>query len=698
MTATAAPRLTWRQPWYGAPLGLCLLFLLIVLRLVDPAMVERLRLAQFDSFHRLAPRSDDGVTVWIVDVDEESLRAHGQWPWPRWRLARLIEQLHAGGIAGLGIDMVFDQPDRLSPPLYSGQTEGLPRALRDALSELPSTDERLAEALAKGPVSVAALGLDFRLDPGAFRAPRTMFRSVGGGTLETLPAFKDAVRSLPLLTLAAAGEGLANATPEQDNIVRRVPIVAKVADTLMPSLGFDTLRLAIGARNFSVVSKGGVVAGVIAADVAVPTAGDGRLWLHFTPHRPERFTSAADLIEGRVDAAMLRGKIVLLGSTAYGLGDFHATPLDPRMPGVEIQAQAIENIANAAFLSRRNNADLIEAAVILVVGLLALFLVPYPRPMLAGALVAGGVLLLVGGSFAFFVLQRELLDVTGPIGSTAILVGQMLVAQLRTTDQERKRIASALARERELAARVEGEMTAARQIQMGMLPQIFPRVAGFEIAAGIEPAKAVGGDFYDVRLLDDGRVYFAIGDVSGKGVAAALFMALSQSLARANARLETDIARIVTATNRELSAENPAMMFVTLIAGLLDPHTGELTFTNAGHDAPIRIGADATLETLEGDGGPPLCVIDDLDYPALSATLAPGQALVLFTDGVTEATALDQSLYGMERLHRVLGNSASASAARMVAAIVEDVATFARGAEPADDVTVLVLRRYVSEP
>jgi len=698
MTATAAPRLTWRRPWYGAPLGLCLLLLLVALRLFDPTMVERLRLTQFDVFHRLAPRGNDGLTVWIVDVDEESLRALGQWPWPRWRLARLIEQLHAGGIAGLGIDMVFDQPDRMSPPLYSGQTERLPRALREALSELPSTDERLAEALSKGQVSVAALGLDFRLDPAAFRAPRTVFRNVGGGPMDTLASFKDAVRSLPLLTLAAAGEGLANAMPEQDNIVRRVPVVSKVADTLMPSLGFDTLRLAIGARNFSVVSQDGVVAGVIAADVAVPTTGDGRLWLHFTPHRPERFISATDLIEGRVDASMLRGQIVLLGSTAYGLGDFHATPLDPRTPGVEIQAQAIENMANTAFLLRGNHADLIEAALILGVGLLVVFLVPYPRPLLAGALVAAGGLALFGVSFGLFVVERQLLDVTGPIGGTAILVGQMLVAQLRTTDQERKRIASALAREREIAARVEGEMTAARQIQMGMLPQIFPQVAGFEIAAGIEPAKAVGGDFYDVRLLDDGRVYFAIGDVSGKGVAAALFMALSQSLARANARLETDIARIVTETNRELSAENPAMMFVTLIAGLLDPRTGELTFTNAGHDAPIRIGADASLETLEGDGGPPLCVIDDLDYPALSATLAPGQSLVLFTDGVTEATALDQSLYGMERLHAVLGGCASASAARTVAAVVEDVAAFARGADPADDVTVLVLRRYLSEP
>jgi serine phosphatase RsbU (regulator of sigma subunit) len=305
----------------------------------------------------------------------------------------------------------------------------------------------------------------------------------------------------------------------------------------------------------------------------------------------------------------------------------------------------------------------------------------------------GGALIVLAAGFGLFAGLRHLVDVTVPLGAGGILFGQMLFAQLRMTDQERKRIAAELARERELAARIEGELAAARQIQMGMLPQTFPEVRGVEVAARIEPAKAVGGDFYDVRLLDDGRLYFAIGDVSGKGVPAALFMALAQSLSRASARLSVDIGRMVTETNRELSAENPAMMFVTVVAGLLDPATGAVAFANAGHDAPIRLASGGALEALEGDGGPPLCVMDDWEYPFVETVLAPGQALILFTDGVTEATAVDQSLYGMERLRAVLSGCGDAPAAATVAAIVDDVAAFSLGAEPADDVTVLVLRR-----
>ncbi|MDX2307818.1 MAG: SpoIIE family protein phosphatase [Hyphomicrobium sp.] len=693
MSAAVAPRLTWRRPWYGVPLGIALAILLAGLRWYDPTPVERVRLLQFDLFHKAVPRTPGEVTVWIVDVDDFSLRELGQWPWPRWRLASLVEVLQNAGIAALGVDMVFDQPDRLSPPLYAQQAERLPSEVRDRLATLPSTDQRLSEVLGMGPVSMAALGSED--EEGASRPPRTSYR-LRGGDPKRIGYFKSAVRSLPEMTLAASGEGLANATPEHDNIVRRVPVVAKVGEGYMPSLGLDTLRLATDSPSFSILSEAGRIQGVEGRNLAVRTTVDGRLWLYFSAHRPERFVSAADILAGRVDLKLLRGNIVLLGSTAFGLGDFHASPIDGRVPGVEMQAQAIENMAEGSYLTRWERPGLWEGGIVLAVGLLVVLLLPYRQPGRVGAALAVGAVILGGISFGLFYFGHILVDATTPVFGSLLLVGQMFVAQLRATDQERKRIASDLAREREMAARVEGELAAARQIQMGMLPQVFPEVRGFEIAARIEPAKAVGGDFYDVRLLDDGRVYFVIGDVSGKGVPAALFMALAQSLSRASARLSVDVGRMVTETNRELSAENPAMMFVTLVAGLLDPASGAVVFANAGHDAPIRIGPDGALDTLEGDGGPPLCVIDDCEYPFIETSLAPGQALVLFTDGVTEATAVDQALYGMERLHGILRRGGSSSAGDLVGAVVSDVGVFAQGAEPADDVTVLVIRRAVS--
>jgi sigma-B regulation protein RsbU (phosphoserine phosphatase) len=250
-------------------------------------------------------------------------------------------------------------------------------------------------------------------------------------------------------------------------------------------------------------------------------------------------------------------------------------------------------------------------------------------------------------------------------------------------------------------ARMEEELESARQLQMSMLPTVFPspsKQRPVEIFAMMEPAREVGGDLYDFFDCDDGTLCFLIGDVSGKGVPAALFMARAKNLIRLITRLARGAdgaapgpAEIVDMVNRELCQDNAGMMFVTLFFGMLDPKTGDLRFTNAGHNPPYRLDGKA-VEAVTLSKGRPLGLRTTSTYETGSLTLAAGETLYLYTDGVTEAHNRTGELFAEQRLEAVLRESAGDSTNIVVTAVGDAVQRFADGAAQSDDITAMALR------
>jgi serine phosphatase RsbU (regulator of sigma subunit) len=276
----------------------------------------------------------------------------------------------------------------------------------------------------------------------------------------------------------------------------------------------------------------------------------------------------------------------------------------------------------------------------------------------------------------------------------------MLTGTLTEADRQRRTLRKALQTEREAAARAAGELEAAQRIQMGMLPPPSAKFYGdtrFTLQALIEPAKSVGGDLYDFFKLDGDRLFFMVGDVAGKGLPASIFMAVSKALYKSAAlRMErgAGIGEVMRAANAEIARDNPEMLFVTVFAGILDLRNGELNWCNAGHDPPfcLRPGHPTPVR-LEGDAGPPLCVIEGYAYHPESYRLMPGESLCLFTDGVTEAMDSDHDLYGKHRLFSVLQASSNATEAmQLVNAVRDDVRAFVLDTERSDDLTILALR------
>jgi len=242
---------------------------------------------------------------------------------------------------------------------------------------------------------------------------------------------------------------------------------------------------------------------------------------------------------------------------------------------------------------------------------------------------------------------------------------------------------------------LQNELDIAREIQSAMIPQKFPPFPNrkeIEIFAHMIAAKKVGGDFYDFFFIDDDHLGFAIGDVSGKGVPAALFMAVSRTLLKSTALRGISSNEVLSAVNKLLRAEKTNAMFVTLFYGILDTRTGEVEYSNGGHNPPLIVKQDGQTRQLDLTEDFVLGAISSSNYHSKKIKLQPGESILLHTDGVTEAMNHKQEQYLDERLHQRLNNQNERSPAELVQSIIEDVKTFSAGEEQSDDITVMAIK------
>lgn len=240
--------------------------------------------------------------------------------------------------------------------------------------------------------------------------------------------------------------------------------------------------------------------------------------------------------------------------------------------------------------------------------------------------------------------------------------------------------------------KIESELRIAREIQMGMIPHIFPpfpNLSQIDIYATLKPAKEVGGDLYDFFLIDDENMCFAIGDVSGKGIPASLFMAVTRTLLRSVADKESEPAAIVTTLNKSLSMNNESSMFVTFFLGVINLKNGILTYTNAGHNPPVYMKNDGTVLFFENTDAIPIGLFDNYIYQQKTMQLIPGDSLFLYTDGITEAENSKEELYGEKRLIDVLHQNSKFDLSTIINAVATNVVNHVDGYIQSDDITMM---------
>jgi adenylate cyclase len=416
-------------------LGLAVLAGSVVVGVDHPDVRGWFRNFTYDHLQRLAPRVYEDAPVRIVDLDDESLAKLGQWPWPRTRVAELVERLRAAGAAAIAFDIVFAEPDRTSPTLVAMNWPDAP-GLREFLKELPDHDLVLAQAVKGGRVVTGFSFIEGSNGSTSADQPapllKARFPRFGSDPLKYIANDNSAaVTNLRPIEEAAAGNGAFNFIPDEDGVIRRVPLLFRMHDKLYPSLAIEALRVALGAPNISVKSVdkdsdsvgGAGYAGiyqVVVGRVPVVTDAEGSVWLYFTKPVPERYIPAWKVVGAEATNRDFDGKIVFVGTSAAGLRDLRFSPFGI-LPGVEIHAQLIEQILGQSYLQRPDWADAGEVVFLAGVSIVVIVLVSWLGPGWSALVAATGIGGALGLSFYAFTHERLLFEPVYPAATILVI-------------------------------------------------------------------------------------------------------------------------------------------------------------------------------------------------------------------------------------------------------------------------------------
>jgi adenylate cyclase len=442
-------RLRILRRWFARRFGyarlacLALLIGFAALRIGDSAVIEEIRVRTFDTFQRIDPRVKKARPVTIIDIDEKSLKKFGQWPWPRTRIADLIANLTRLGAVVIAFDVIFSEPDRLNPDVAADTFHNLDEVTREKLRALPSNDQVFADAMRHSRVVLGESGLTVVMGELDKTLPVTGLAMLGEDPQRFMVKFPGLLRNTQVLERAAGGRGLLTIDPERDGIIRRIPMILQAQGEIMPSLSFEILRVVTGTDTIFIKSDRAGIMSVGVKGFQVPTDRNGQLWVHFARNDPELYVSAVDLLEGNVPPEMIRGKLVLIGTSAVGLNDIKTTPVSAAMPGVEIHAQVLEAALTKSLLAQPPYGPLLEFGAALLLGILVIAFAPLFGPITLVAVGALFATLLIGTSWYFYTQQRLLIDFTYPLLSTTTLYLTLIFTSFVREQKQRRQIRAA---------------------------------------------------------------------------------------------------------------------------------------------------------------------------------------------------------------------------------------------------------------
>lgn len=402
----------------------------------------RLTALVFDAYQLIKPREATDPPVAVIDIDETSIGKLGQWPWSRRTVAEMVTQASGLGAAAIGFDIVFSEPDRTAPARLVEEMRRQGIAI-DIGTDLPDPDLQLAEVVGSNAVALGiALSNETTAPP---PEPKAGFSFLGPDPRARLTPYSGALSNLPVLTERATAMGYFSFPPTPDNIIRSFPLVSSSGERLYPALSIETLRIAQQEGSFILRSagseEGSAFTDLRVGVLDVPLSADGEIWIYYSglPNMP--VISAAEFFDPtKADtlAGLIQGRILLVGTSAVGLRDIVATPVDPAMPGVKVHAEIIDQIASGIFLQRPDWIIGAERAAAIAVGLILLLVLASASPALSavtGMLLATFV---AGGSWLAFSQALTLFDPLLPLAALGAVLLTALPLLLMLTHREKR--------------------------------------------------------------------------------------------------------------------------------------------------------------------------------------------------------------------------------------------------------------------
>ena len=618
--------------------------------------------------------------VKIIEIDDESITQFGEWPWPRGYYAGLLSILEEFKPKVVGFDIVFSE-DSIEHPehdeLMAGETGNLGNVYyslyfylgEEAPSQIVRTENTLPDKIHEG-FSVS-----------------TSLPSTGNFIFSKYATFP-----IRKLLNAAKGVGFVNMPAAKDGKVRKVPLVIFLNGRLYPSLSLAVVCEYFGCKFSDIKVEPNKQISLLKDNrvmLRIPVDKYCRMLINypgdFSGFNRSNFTSIAsgydDFKNNNVNSmgalTGLRDKIILLGFTATGTTDLRPTPFSNIYPGIGIHATVISNMLKGDFLHRPY--AYLNTLLLLFLGLAVPALISRKKPVISAAIFSAVSLGYIAIAAIAFIFADLWLDVVGPILVIGFSYGAIIFNEF-VSERFQKQL-------------MENELDIASQIQQSLLPKKIPQKEGLDIGAKAQAAKHVGGDLYDLIDLGEDKVGVMIGDVSGKGVPAAIFMGRILGEFRSEVPSGKRPSEIVSVINNTVAKEEVSSMFVTLLYLEINLKEKTIAYSNGGHNPILyRPASDGKFRRLKGEEGVPVGIMEDMPFSEEAFSFKRGDIIVLFTDGINEARNKSGEEFGMDRLEKYVSDNYKMAAQELTEQLVEAVKKFFKGVPQHDDITLIILK------
>lgn len=643
---------------------------LVIAGALSSGLFDKFEYIILDNMFRLRGERSANNKIVIVAIDDKSLEHLGRWPWPRDYHATFLQILNQYKPKFVAFDILFPEPDPDGDP---------------ALAKVAGEDKNLYLAsyfVLEKDVDEIPPGTEFEN-----KLPPLNYELKGKDNFLKAKAI-----TLPVKELMEAAKGVTviNAPHDSDGAVRHAPLVIGFNNKLYPSaglmlacdyLGIDMNSIKVEPGAIRLPHKGG--------DIRIPIDTSGKMMLNFSgPITAFEQYSYIQLLhdydfslrEGRKSILEnLRGKIVLVGQTATGSVDLRIMPFSNLYPAVGVHATALGNILDKNLLGKASSA--LNIFMVMLASVLLGLIVKRGKKVVTNLAVMFGLFLSYGIlSFLLFSYKNIWISTFSPLVAILTTYVALSISHYEAVRYEKKVM--------------ESELLIARKIQQSFLPKAYPKIQFLEFAARCVPAKHVGGDLYDFVQLAGGKIGIAIGDVSGKGVPAALYMARAISELRSVSRSNSDAAGTLKAINDVFVMEGMEKAFITMQYVIFDLAVRDRTvFSNGGHNTLLHFTKKANkIEEISTEGGMPLGLMDGVEFDNKEISLDKGDILFLYTDGISEAMDRHREQFGLEKVKGIIINNAVRSAEEIMSSIYEEISRFSRGVPQHDDMTVVVIK------
>ncbi len=609
---------------------------------------ETFELATLDLRFKTRPPQRAVGNVVIIEIAQDTLEKTGQWPIDRKFHAGLVDALTACGAKAIIFDILF------------------------STKSSHSSDIKLIESVARA---------------------RNVYLPVALRLSEAPPkgVFPDAVEiesePMPELLAAARGTGHINAATDIDGKRRRIPLLISYKDRLIPQISLLAVCDMLGIK----IDDAGLETGRflrLNSDIMIPVDAQGQMMINYAGYWGQAFrhysfidilTSYRDLHYGKsgvIDLHELRDKICIIGLTAVATHDLNPIPLQERYPMVGLHANLINTILLKNFILRVNPA--VNTIILIILSGLIVLAVLRLKPVfeiLSVFFIFFGFIAIAFALFAFF---NVWIDLFYPL---LLIAGVYVFCTFHQyISEQNKRIL------------MQRDLDIAKRIQQSFLRQSPPEKQGLDIWFKMEPAKSIGGDLYDFIKNADQSLGIMVGDVSGKGVPSALFMAMTVSNFRFHAKTEADPVKVVTELNNQIAKESTSGLFVTLTYLNVDSNKMKLSIVDAGHLPVVYAGREKETILITAKSGMALGIMDGIEFVKEEVLMCPGDVFVLYTDGVTEARNTNKEEFGDERLIGIVSQCKDMTVKEITENIYNEVLKFRKKAPQHDDITIMVLK------